>query len=288
VIVFVSPSPVNTLIPTTAVAAGPTNTAPIIVLIDITATFTPSRTLIVTNTPTITPSFTLTPSFTVAPSNTPPPSLTPTSTETPTTTPTFTETPNPIITQTAQVTLTAQAALQELNTVLRDNNIPFFGPKSGSLRHFLADVISEEAGIELADFVVEAQFDNPYGADEGRWDYGFFLRVDENSQYRVIIASSKRFALAFRQGAQESQLVQNGDVPDLRVGAGESNVVRVLVKGVKGYLVINDVLIAELDLSAKQTPGDILIVTGALGRESQKNGALTKYQNFAVRKLLSN
>ena len=48
---------------------------------------------------------------------------------------------------------------------------PAFGPEEGELEHDPERVTFVSAGVEIADFVVSATFQNPYAASTGQFDY---------------------------------------------------------------------------------------------------------------------
>ena len=139
----------------------------------------------------------------------------------------------------------------------------------------------KSASASLIDFVAEARFVNPYGADEGDWDYGFIFRaVDADTQYRLFVRSKGDYALVLRERGDVS-LVQNEPVLNLKVAAGEFNVLRLAVEGDQGALFVNGQLAAQLDLSALGRPGDVAVATAFLA-ESRIAGRATRYEDFTL------
>jgi hypothetical protein len=260
---------------TRAATATPSDLIAVLASPTPTSTVTPSVT--VTNTPTLT----LTPTVTVQITNTPPPTLTPTATGTATPLPSATFTPNPQQTATANALATAQQIGADVSAVIRTGQ-QVFGPESGQLAHPQDSSLAEEAAsASLIDFVAEARFVNPYGADQGDWDYGFIFRaVDADTQYRLFVRSKGDYALVLRERG-EVLLVQNEPVANLDVAAGEFNVLRLAIEGEEGFLFINGQLAAQLDLSALGGPGDVAVATAFLA-ESRIAGRATRFEDFTI------
>ena len=159
-----------------------------------------------------------------------------------------------------------------------------FGPDSGSLVHNPADnlIKANQASVNLLDFAGEATFINPYGPSTGTWDYGFIFRhTGANQHYRLIIRSDKMWLVRNNTGEPDGPIIAQGGIADLKVNEGGSNYVELVCEGALGILTINDVVIAEIDLSERQTPGDVIIATGMLS-DNQIQGYETEYVNFTV------
>jgi hypothetical protein len=260
---------------TAAATATPSDLISVLASPTHTSTVTPSITV------TLTPTPSLTPTATVPITNTPPPSLTPTATATATSLPSATFTPNPQQTATANALATAQQLGAEVSAIIRTGQ-QAFGPESGQLPHPDGSSLAEaRSNANVVDFVAEARFINPYGADEGDWDYGFIFRaVDADTQYRLFVRSEGDYALVLRERGQVS-LVQNEPVDNLDTAEGASNLLRIAVDGDEGVLFVNGRLAAQLDLSALRQSGDVAVATAFLA-ESRIAGRATRYEDFAM------
>lgn len=156
-------------------------------------------------------------------------------------------------------------------------------PGNGVLVQNTADDLIHAKKIDeaIGNFIVEANFRNPYAASVAAWDFGYMFRdTGWNEQYRLIIDSSKRWFLKLRSG-EDSTLVASGKLNNLNLGEGESNSLALLCKGSEGIFVLNNVPIAKLDLSAKQTSGHLYLAISMQNTETI-DGAETAYSNVNV------
>lgn len=187
----------------------------------------------------------------------------------------------------AQRTAAAQATQQARDAALarlEANKIIAFGPVAGTLVHEADDHLIEsyDADVNLKDFIVEARFFNPYGLEVGDWDYGFVLRHEsKDTQYRFVIRSDKLWVLLNNTGTSDGQEIAQGALPDLDVSASGSNLVRLVFEGAHGMFFLNGQFISDLDLSARQNAGDILVTTGVYEGDEQ-NGHYTGYADFSI------
>jgi eukaryotic-like serine/threonine-protein kinase len=161
-----------------------------------------------------------------------------------------------------------------------------YGPETDQLAPpATADAITlHAAGIDKYDVVIKATFTNPYAAATGAWSYGFFFRqTGPDDAYQLIVRSDGGWRLIDRTDTQ-TRLMAWGSVPNLRVAATDANTVEVLAEGGYGQLWVNDVFVAELNLTARTKPGDVSIATGFYAGDAQPDVSLavTRYGNFAV------
>jgi len=245
------------------------------------ATETPTLTPTPTETPTFTPSATLTATITLSFTPTPPPTFTPTATATATATSTSTPTPDFAGTEAAIQTATRRSfdvAAQRAAA----GAVPLFEPRSGELRHTTRNAPEiVRAEVQVRNLVVEALFGNPYGAEEGRWDYGFFFRHDgENRQYRLAVVSDGRWRLTLRDG-DAATIVQEGTLTNLNAAADGRNLLRLVVEDSRAWFFVNDQFVAQLDVSAKRVAGDVQLFTGVFGG-NKIDGRSTRYSGFVV------
>ncbi len=154
---------------------------------------------------------------------------------------------------------------------------------SGALEHSTNDLISaQDAGVNLANFIVEARFFNPYATSQGNWDYGFILRhAEKNTHYRFVIKSEKSWTLVNNTGDPDGVIVAQGELPSLDVSENGSNLVKLVFQGDQGWFYLNGELIAELDLSARTNSGSIFIATGIFQGDGQA-GSSTRFADFSI------
>lgn len=259
---------------------GLTQTVAFVVVLTATPTPTPTPTL----TPTFTPSHTLTPTPTPTFTPTPPPTFTPTHTPTATATNTATSTPDFAGTEAAIQTATLRS-FEVAAQRAAAGAVPAFEPRSGELVHSTRsgpEVLAAE--VNLRNVVIEALFSNPYGTDEGRWDYGFFFRDEgTNRQYRLAVISDGRWGLLLRD-RDALTTVASGNLENLDVAADGANTLRLVVNDGTAWFFLNGKFIVQLDVSAKRVAGDVKIFTG-LFEGNKINGRVTRFGGFVVREI---
>ena len=182
----------------------------------------------------------------------------------------------------AEITTTAQA-LVNYNATLEVSRTLVFGPEYGSLVHEEDDYIEEyTASVDLRDFVAEAIFYNPYSTATGGWDYGFLFRDEGgNEQFRLVIVSDESWVLLNNTGDPDGSVINEGFISNLYTNADDWNHIKLICRGDTGEFYLNDIFIAELDLSARSNSGDILIATGIYTGD-EIGGETTDYLDFTV------
>ena len=170
-----------------------------------------------------------------------------------------------------------------------------FGPLSGGLRHDDDEYI-EQFGTEFTadsdEFVLEATFVNPYGADEHPWSYGFtFGRTGEDDDEHVWLVVNSNGT--WRIDTSTTRL-HGGLVPQLLTGAGQKNRVTLYVDGRYGWLYVNGQKVLDeegaevslygqgIDLGGEHVTsheGSVTVVTGFFTGD-ERAGAVTRYEGF--------
>jgi len=198
-----------------------------------------------------------------------------TPTETPTLMPTATSTSTPIPPTPTPGPWVQVMAAAEVSP-------PVFGPDSGSLSHEKdGSVEAAGADVDLRDFAAEAVFYNPYPAAKGDWDVGFLFRdAGKNDEFRLDVESDGDWSLNDRRG-DEDNFVDTGWISDLDVSAGGSNRLTLLAEGHQGFFFVNDIFIAELDLSSRTNSGDISAAI-EIASDHEVEGEITAYEGFTV------
>lgn len=156
-------------------------------------------------------------------------------------------------------------------------------PESGSLVHD-QDGYIEEYGpdTKYTNFIVTSTYKNPYGTSTGNFDYGFMFRnLGGNDQFRLPVAESKGWELAFHAGESEGVKVNSGSISNLRIGVGESNNLTLVALEENGWLFCNGSLVSELNLSNSLAAGSVHAASGQYtGNEIP--GYSTDFSGFVV------
>lgn len=195
--------------------------------------------------------------------------------------------------ESAQATMTtmrqnpgsAQATIQayeNLASAGRLSNQPVFGPISGELIHTDSNfVISEGAGVNLKNLIIQARFFNPYGSDENAFDYGFFFRdTGGDQQYRLAVTSESTWIFDFVEDPNWNQ-IEKGSLKNFDTSAGGSNLLKLVVLDDRALFYINDQFIYTLPTQNKLIAGDVFIVTASYeGHEII--GSSTDYEDFTI------
>jgi serine/threonine-protein kinase len=180
-------------------------------------------------------------------------------------------------TATAVAETTASAMLAAIDD-LAQQGVPVYGPLDGQLNMEQDQIATLPTGVNLRNFVVEAQFHNPYDSTRGAWDYGFLFRhTGLNNEYRLVVNSTGHWGL----GLTESNLSQYQELPGLDTSPSGSNLLRLVVKDDKGYFFVNNDYVATLNLSPKMADGDIYAASAIVQGESLP-GEVTRFDGFKV------
>jgi hypothetical protein len=162
------------------------------------------------------------------------------------------------------------------------SQLPDFGPFSGELEHVDDGFIeSYSADVLLANFVADTIFTNPYGPGGGSWDVGFSFRREDNlNQYWVVADSTDYWGHINRIGGDDFFLAE-GEVGVLNLGATDQNRLTLIAWNDQGYFLVNDELIATLDLSDRLVEGDITVIT-AFFLDNEVPGEITRFTDFTI------
>jgi eukaryotic-like serine/threonine-protein kinase len=188
-----------------------------------------------------------------------------------------------LATSTAQVISTIESR-ESLIASLQASGQKVFGPQDGNLEHDREDGLVAEFAPEVSikNFIVEATFFNPHSSSLAPWNYGFMFRDDEkNDQYRFILEDDSEWVLQNNTGDTEGEIVHQGSATNMNLDEGGSNTIKIIANEDKGYFYLNNVFIAELDLSARMNAGDITIATGFY-QDDEVDGEYTGYVGFTI------
>jgi DNA-directed RNA polymerase subunit RPC12/RpoP len=189
---------------------------------------------------------------------------------------------NATATAIVEATAQAQEALQIYQT-LKASASPVISGRSGELAHNVSGnlIISREAGVNLRNFIVEVTFYNPYPITQSVWDFGLLFRTSGPNQAALVAIDSDRTWAAFdTQGSGFTLNLGSGEIANLDVSDNGANTLALVVQDSTGWIFLNGVFIAEIDLSNRTVAGDIEIAAGIYGNLLQ--GSATRYENFSV------
>jgi hypothetical protein len=185
----------------------------------------------------------------------------------------------------SNITATADTANSRLSSEL-DYAQVVWGPASGRLWHNHSDeyLVHRMGLVLLSDFIVECEFQNPYLASWNHWDIGYGFRFASwDMFYVLIVRSDSRWVLIRREGSSDLKVAE-GLVSGLRTGEGEWNQLQLMAVGDAGYVYINGVFVAELDLSDLHAGGELFAGVG-ISPGTEVGGYYTDYRNFRVWRL---
>ncbi len=155
--------------------------------------------------------------------------------------------------------------------------------ETAAMKHDLEDYIKTvDTGVDVTDFVADALFQNPFAASESSWDIGYaFHRQEVGDELWIIINSEGEWELMERTGG-DGVTIDSGVVNGrLHLNANEANRLTLIAKGKKGYFLVNNELVARLDLSSRTDGGEVVAAT-AYYTGHEVDGAVTRVENFTI------
>jgi hypothetical protein len=129
---------------------------------------------------------------------------------------------------------------------------------------------------------------NPYGPPN-YWSYGLVFR-DDDGMGRVVVHSRTSMGgnwdLSYRWDAQVAStgsIISYGTASNLKMNAGDSNKLGLMVIDDVGVLYLNDQKVSELDLSSIPGAGTFAVAAGIYGGEGWAPfGTVTEFEDFNV------
>ena len=163
-----------------------------------------------------------------------------------------------------------------------------YGPEEGVIPHNSADgtIDVHRSTARLADAIVEARFTNPYPAAQGGWSPGFLLRSSEaNAGHFIGITNGGYWYHHVGTGTIESrEQLQYKLSSRIDTSPAGSNLLRVIALGDEGWLFINGVYVAALDLSEWPRSGRIMAMANYYSGDGIA-GKATGFDAFVVRSM---
>lgn len=190
--------------------------------------------------------------------------------------------------------------------VVSPGELEVFGPSSGTLHHLNTGTHAEEfrAGVDVDAFLATAIFGNPFVSDEKDWTIGIWFRVERSDDtfwtrgfpfpgtrhngLVLVIESNSRWRLIHRntviapQGRNTTDVeLQQGVVNGLVLDRDGENRITIAANGEDGALLVNDQVVAELDLSTLTHSGDVVAIAG-FEEDDEFAGSVTEVRQFTV------
>jgi serine/threonine protein kinase len=176
----------------------------------------------------------------------------------------------------------ATATVQAQMVATAQANPPLFGPGQGSLAHEAEGHMEAKfAGVEVRDFVVEVVFHTPYSKAKGDWDMGLLFRHTEgNEHFGLVIDSKGDWSLGNQRGS-ETDIIAEGSLTNIAAYTGNSNRLKLVAENERGTLFVNDMLVAQFDLSSRTNAGDIAVAIGFYSGH-EIDGEATAFEAFTI------
>jgi hypothetical protein len=152
-----------------------------------------------------------------------------------------------------------------------------FGPVSGDILLEAGTVNVHPAEVSVRDFFAHATFTNPYSAAEHLFDFGIsFRRTSGDEAFSIVVDSDGGWFLIV-----DTRQIANGRGVAIASGADETNHLDLVVVGDTGYFSVNDEFVDTIDLSERDTIGDVVVGAGYFV-EDKIEGRFTPYTGFEV------
>ena len=158
-----------------------------------------------------------------------------------------------------------------------------YGPVNGTIEHDPSDehIDTHTSSAWLADGIIEARFFNPFSASEGDWTSGFLIRIGSTgNRHAIIIDNNVGWHHYLRKGESDSKLAE-GTSEHISTLQSDSNHIRIVAFGGKGWLFVNGALVSNLDLSGLIGSGGVDAV-GAYFSSHALAGRLTGFEDFTI------
>ena len=160
-----------------------------------------------------------------------------------------------------------------------------YGPRNSEIEHDPDDgfIDAHDSFTSLQNGIIEAQFSNPYSAQDGGWSSGFLFRNSGQGQFHVVVVNESAWWYhGLRTGdADHEQEVASETSTYISTGSTGTNHIRIIMLGPNGWLFVNGNYIAKLRLGGWTEPGSVSAVGGYFSVDGVE-GESTRYQNFTI------
>ncbi|WP_375479385.1 hypothetical protein [uncultured Nostoc sp.] len=138
----------------------------------------------------------------------------------------------------------------------------------------------EPTDVNLRNFIVEAQFHNPYDGAMNNFTYGFAFK--ENTTKKLNDPQRKSFdiwisSIGNKWNFRATSIVLEDKLSNLNYSDNGSNKLNLTVKGQKANFFVNDKYITSFDISEFTNKGDIFLIA-----KDGISGKVVQYENLKV------
>ncbi|MDZ8258065.1 hypothetical protein [Nostoc sp. ChiQUE01b] len=171
--------------------------------------------------------------------------------------------------------------LVEYQTLREKATLAWSETNKGEIGEYREGVIPvKSTHVNLRNFIVEAQFHNPYDGAMDNWTYGFAFQ--ENTSDKLNDTQRKSFDVWVASKEKEwrfggTSRSSNGKLSNLNVSDGSSNKLSLVVKEKKAIFFVNDMYIQTFDLSEFTNKGDVFLIA-----KDGRSGKSVQYTSLKV------
>ena len=168
------------------------------------------------------------------------------------------------------------------NQVLQQQASLVKSEKEGNIGEYREGVVPVKSveNVNLRNFIVEAEFDNPYDGAIDNWTYGFAfndtttdnLNDPKRKGFDIWVSSKKK-----EWGFNSPGTSTSGNLSNLNLSDKSSNKLRLTVKDKKAKFFVNDIYIETLDISELTNKGKVFLTAG-----NGISGKSVQYKNLRV------
>ena len=134
---------------------------------------------------------------------------------------------------------------------------------------------------DVRNFDIDAYFDVPYSSDVGDWSVGFVFRRASNDDLSYIaVTRDGQYSHYERRDGEDAKLA-GGSAREWNADVGGANGVGLVVVESRGWLFINSVLVADLDVSGASERGSLEVATGLFAGD-ETAGETTRVSEVAA------
>ena len=156
------------------------------------------------------------------------------------------------------------------------------GPEDGAIKQGGSDQIDvHRTEAQMARGIIEMRLFNPLFVPESQWSGGFRFGSGEDGGFHAIVLTGSGEWLHGRY--VEGEWEDRGFAPShsITTTRGNANHILVIALGDPGFLLINDSLVARLDLSDLTDPGRVDAIASLFEGHST-SGVSTPFEDFTV------
>ena len=130
--------------------------------------------------------------------------------------------------------------------------------------------------------MLQTSFSVPKLSNNGVWDFGTIFRKYDKGDHRVVVYHDKNWQyIHYILEPEEFKTIEEGNIGKLGVNAGDTNLIQFVAMDNIGWLYVNNVEVAKLDLSQEANSGSVCIAIGFF-HNTETAGGKTPYSDFTV------